>query len=319
MLRFIWAVAALVCISMVMGSVYILGSPNGVNSLVGPGSLIERVSARLPFVDKLLCLPLPQPLEPFDALDKNSFKQWIPAVRFVTNPEQLSVDEGIDGGSSLRQRFTPSEKGSLRVVAAINLEPSSVYELEQSIMFEEGFDWGGEVESGKFGFGLAGGSAPTGGTVANDGFSARLLWKGHGDGTASPGAYLYSVDRDQNPPYGDEFEFSDYKIPTEQWFKITMRLLTNSDLEKNDGVFQVWIDGQLFFERKSIQWQSDGASPVIDQILYSSFHGGNSERWSPENVVYSRVANICIFKDRQEAEEEPATDESEDSEERADS
>jgi len=315
MLKFLWAVAALVCISMSMGSVYILRSPDGVDSLIGPGSLIERVSARLPFVDKLLCLPLPKPAEPFDSLDKDDFKQWIPAVRFVTNPEQLSVDDGIDGGSSLRQRFMPSEKGSLRVVAAINLEPGSVYELEQSIMFEEGFDWGGEIESGKFGFGLAGGSAPTGGTVANDGFSARLLWKGHGDGTASPGAYLYSVDRNQNLPYGDEFEFSDYKIATGRWFKVTMRLLTNSDLEKNDGVFQVWIDGQILFERKNIQWQSDGASPVIDQILYSSFHGGNTEQWSPDNVVYSRVTDICIFKDRQK---ESSTDESEESDVRTD-
>ena len=298
MRRLIIAVSVVILVCIIGGSVYALRKPSAFDNVIGPGSLTESFLAKFPFVDKVTCLGLPDSKESFDTLDKEIFKRWMPHLRYVLNPEELSVDSGLGGQRALRQRFTPSDKGSLRVVASINLALANTYEVEQSIMFEPGFDWGGEVESGKFGFGFAGGSAPTGGNVADDGFSARLLWKGNGDGTASAGAYVYSVDRTQNLPYGDEFIFPDFTIQPGDWFQVKLRLTTNSGHEQNDGVLQVWINDKLLFDRKGIRWQSNGEQPMIDQVLYSSFHGGNTDQWSPENVVYARVSDMCVFKDR---------------------
>lgn len=294
------ALSALLC-PFALGSVYAIRHPGTMNNVIGPGSIVERALARLPFVDKVLCLGFPQHSIPFDSMDKAMLKQWIPNLRYVTNPEQLAVTSSAEDQSSLRQRFVPSDRGSLRVVLSTNLKPSNSYEVEQSVMFEPNFDWGGEVESGKFGFGFAGGSAPTGGTIADDGFSARLLWKGNGDGTASAGAYLYSVDRTQNLPYGDEFVFPNFTIPTGEWFNVKIRLTVNSLPEASDGQFQVWINEELEFDRRGIQWQSADKQPVVDQVLYSSFHGGNTDQWSPENVTHAQVKDVCVYKKREEA------------------
>ena len=100
-----------------------------------------------------------------------------------------------------------------------------------------------------------------------------------------PGAYVYSVDRTQNLPFGDEFVFPDFTIPIGEWFQAKMRLTTNSSLDTNDGQIQVWLNDKLLFERSGIQWQSKGHQLLIDQVLNSSFHGGNTSQWSLQDVV----------------------------------
>ncbi|ASJ74546.1 polysaccharide lyase [Granulosicoccus antarcticus] len=295
--------SSLLCLAL--GSVYAVRHPHIADNVVGPGSLLESALAKLPFVDKAMCVGLPRSPMPFDVINKTTLEQWVPSLRYTTNPQHLSIDTGPKGHPALRQRFIPSERGSFRVVASINLEPRRSYEVEQSVMFEPGFQWGSEVESGKFGFGFAGGSAPTGGKVENDGFSVRLMWKGNYDGSASVGAYVYSVDRTMNLPYGDEFVFPDFTIPTGDWFQVKMRLTTNSSHEASDGQLQVWINDKLLFDRSGIQWQSEGEQPVIDDLLFSTFHGGNTAQWSPQNVVYARFSDICVFKTDAPTPEEP--------------
>jgi|GEM_PF-3070694 len=274
-----------------------------VDQMVGPGSLLERTLAKTPFADKVLCLRLPDSPVEFGVIDDASLKAWVGPLRYTTNPNLLAVVDGPEDRPALRQRFVPSSRGSERVVASMNLPPRRTYEVEHSAYFEPGFQWGGEVESGKFGFGLAGGSAPTGGKIADDGFSARFIWKGKGDGTASVGVYVYSVDRTQNLPYGDEFELPGFTISPGEWFRAKMRLTTNSELSAKDGKIEIWIDDELLFERDGIQWQSAGEGPAIDQVQFSSFHGGNTDQWSPADEVHARFADMCVYKNREELPE----------------
>ena len=247
--------------------------------------------------DKYSCIRLPKEVTPFDSLDSEELRTLNPNLRFIVNANHLSVvHDQLKNINVLRQRFVPSDKGSERVVAALEIKPRITYELKQKVLFENDFNWGVDAQSGKFGFGFGGGTAPSGGKVSDDGFTARLAWRGHGDGTATVAVYLYSADRTQNLPYGDEFEVSDFTIPVSEWIDISLRVTANSDIEANDGSISVRINDEIKLERNGIQWQSAGEEPPqIDRLLFSTFHGGNSSAWSPPEVVYARFSNACLF------------------------
>lgn len=239
------------------------------------------------------CLEIPSVTSSFGDVTKSSMEEWIPDLHYIVNPKYLSIHD--DGNKlSLRQKFEPSSNGSPRVLASINMYGHRTYELTQSLFFEEGFDWGGEVESGKIGFGLAGGSAPTGGTLQKDGFTARLTWKGNGDGSASLGVYLYSSDRTQNLPYGDVLLIEGRDIPIGEWFKAKLVVTLNSSFGSSDGSLSLSMNDDVLIWNNNIQWQSQGHSLVVDKLLYSSFYGGSTSAWAPDYTTYARVSDICL-------------------------
>jgi len=244
--------------------------------------------------EKVMCVYVPKEKISFDVIDAAMVKRWNRSLRYVVNPNNLSITDK-QSEYALRQRFVPSEEGSERVTGAFRIENRTTYELKQSILFEEGFDWGGNSESGKFGFGLGGGSAPSGGKTDKDGFTVRLAWYGQGDGTATANLYTYSVDRTQNLPYGDLLSISNFIVPVGEWFEVAMRVSMNSELDVADGSLSVLINDELMFERNNIHWQSEGEKPSIDRLIYSTFHGGNTPDWTPDETVYAQFSNICLY------------------------
>ena len=242
------------------------------------------------------CISLPNETLGFDQVNEEHLKAWIPSLRYVINTQDLSIDTSTEGKPALRQRFIPSPLGSVRVSAASNIEPSKTYELSQSIFFEPGFDWGGIRETGKIGFGLGGGSSPSGGSTETDGFTARLIWEGNNDGTAKFGAYLYSADRSHNLPYGDVFLVDDFEIPTGEWLDVTLVVTMNSSLEEADGSLAIMIDDEVRLERDGILWQSSGELPMIDRLSLASFYGGGTSDWSPEFTTFAKIRNVCYSK-----------------------
>ena len=107
--------------------------------------------------------------------------------------------------------------------------------------------------------------------------------------------YLYSADRSLNLPYGDLIEIPNFIIPVGEWFDMTIRLTVNSEHSLADGSISVHVNDKLLLERENIQWQSAGDKPVINRLIFSSFHGGNSTAWSPSKIVYARFANACLY------------------------
>ena len=257
-------------------------------------AVTQKLSNRLGISGKHMCFYLPNDSTAFEEIDLEQLQAWNKSVRYAINPNNLSVASAAEG-SALRQRFNPSEDGSERVVINDALEERGTYELRQRIFFEEGFEWGGDAKSGKFGFSLGGGSAPTGGSTDKDGSTARLAWIGHEDATTSAALYLYSADRSLNLPYGDLIEIPNFIIPVGEWFDMTIRLTVNSEHSLADGSISVHVNDKLLLERENIQWQSAGDKPVINRLIFSSFHGGNSTAWSPSKIVYARFANACLY------------------------
>lgn len=239
------------------------------------------------------CVSLPNKSLEFNQVSRKIFSDWTSSHRYVINTQNLSIDTSSPGKPAIRQRFIPSPEGSIRVSAAADLEPARTYEVNQTILFESGFDWGGIRETGKIGFGLGGGSSPSGGSIDTDGFTARLIWEGNNDGTAKLGAYIYSADRSHNLPFGDVFLVDDFEIPTEKWLDITLVVTANSSVDKADGTLAIWIDNKLRLQRDNILWQSSGEPPMVDRLSLASFYGGNSSDWSPAHTTYAQIRDIC--------------------------
>ncbi|MGQ7846325.1 polysaccharide lyase [Granulosicoccus sp. 3-233] len=241
------------------------------------------------------CLQMPRENLDFGVLNVDSIEQWsgLEDWQFMTNTDYLALGLDENGPAYLRQKLEPTHKGSIHVVGKGVLAPSRTYSITQSVYLEPDFDWGGKNEGGKLGFGLGGGSTPTGGNLYQDGFSARLMWRGNKDGTARLAVYAYSSDRNQNLPYGDDYPLQDFEVPVGEWFKITMEVTSNSSTGASDGAVRVWANDQLKLYRDNIHWQAAGSQPVVDHIMFATFHGGNSSSWAPDHTVFARFSSVC--------------------------
>ena len=241
------------------------------------------------------CLQLPDtPSSRGDIVD-DDIERWINIKNweFITNSVYLSTDFTADGHAYLQQKLQPTEKGSVRVVGRGELIAARTYSLTQSLYLKKGFDWGAQNEGGKLGFGLGGNTSPTGGDTRNDGFSARLMWRGNGDGSARLVVYAYTADRNQNLPYGDDYILKDFQVPVGEWFTVTLEVTANFTTKRTDGSIRAWVNDDLKLQRNGIHWQSEGPEPLVDRLLYATFHGGNDPTWSPDQAVYARFKSVC--------------------------
>lgn len=241
------------------------------------------------------CAKIPDKSFEFGNVSAADIDRWLALdnLLFAINTRHLAIGLKETGEGYIRQRLIPTQEGSTQVSARGELAPATSYRLTQSFYLESGFDWGGKNEGGKLGFGLGGNTAPTGGMIDKDGFSARIMWRGQGDGSARFSFYIYSSDRSQNLPYGDDYIIEDYSIPIGEWVDVTMEVTTNSAISKFDGSFRVWINNQLKLDQRSIQWQAKGSKPAVDRLLYTTFHGGGDSTWSPATSVFVRTSSIC--------------------------
>ena len=238
------------------------------------------------------CLKLPNRNINFGKIRAFFWKWRLPDYRFSQGLEYLSNRKLKPDSPSLRHKYEPSDIGSDRVIIDSELAPYSSYRLVQSFFFEPGWDWGGDpYEGGKLGFGLGGGTLPSGGAVDSEGFTARLMWRGNNDGTGRLVVYSYAADRDGE--YGKDLLLGDFEAPVGQWIDVALELNANSKTTASDGSVKAWVDGELVLDEQDIGWQLAGDTPVIDAIFYSSFYGGNDASWAPGHTTYVRVKDIC--------------------------
>jgi hypothetical protein len=140
------------------------------------------------------------------------------------------------------------------------------------VRFAPGFDF---VRGGKLP-GLVGGSHPTGGRPADDGFSARLMWRT--GGAVVQYVYYphqsttYGVDRPYLSSTGGPARFQ-----PGVWHRVEHRLVMNTPGQAN-GVLQAWIDGQLALDERDRVWRLD-TTVHIDALYFSTFFGGNDPSW----------------------------------------
>ena len=253
-----------------------------------------QVSAINPNLPPVQCLQFPsQPLG-INEVSSNNWRNWVSPLRLRYSQlnEFVEVNEAF-GKNSMRITMEPASNGTARVGAAADLPSRTAYRLSQSIFLEPGYEWGRRFEGGKLGFGLGGGSAPTGGQIQTDGFTARFIWRGNKDGTAHMAVYSYASDRTQNPPYGDDHPLAGFNVPVGEWFDLVLEVTANSEIDKADGTLKAWANGQQLVNLDNVHWQSSGNKPAIQQLSFASFYGGGTIEWAPLKTTYLRIADVC--------------------------
>jgi hypothetical protein len=181
-----------------------------------------------------------------------------------------------DRGQSLRVLYPggsvgPSQGGAQFLVKL----PGDHDELYCSyrVRFAPGFDF---VRGGKLP-GLVGGSHPTGGKPADDGFSARLMWRPGG------AAVQYVYYPRQTTTYGVDLA---YVVPSSGaparfqpgvWHHVVHHIVMNAPGQAN-GVLQAWFDGALALDLHDRVWRLD-ATVHVDALYFSTFFGGNDPSW----------------------------------------
>lgn len=241
------------------------------------------------------CLALPSKSLPSESVSKKNLQRWLDEkVNYVDGVEYLELKQE-NSQNYLRQTLIPADNGSPRVGINANLElhTHSTYRISQQVFLEPGFDWGRKFQGGKIGFGLGGGSSPSGGQLKKDGFTARFIWRGNGDGTARMAVYSYAADRSQKLPYGDDHPLDGFDVPVGEWFNLMMEVTVNSDLETADGELKAWANGEKLLDLKNIHWQSEGEEPGIQKLIYSTFYGGGTIDWAPLQTTYIRFSDVC--------------------------
>ena len=178
------------------------------------------------------------------------------------------------------RKFCP-QKGGVQWKASI--KPKNEYFLEYKVKFKKNFEW---VKGGKLP-GLAGGSTPTGGHVKKDGFSSRYMWR-------ADGVYeLYLYWSGQSDKYGDMIRPGcDFKKGV--WHNLKQYISLNTPGQEN-GAIKLWFDGEEIYSRQNFKFRLKEASWQIDYFLFSTFYGGNSMDWAPENDNFIKFTDFRIY------------------------
>ena len=227
----------------------------------------------------------------FDAHPTGSYemrifrRDW--ANAFLGKFRQRAAITAEPKGKSLRVIYPKGSLGPNEGGGAFRerLASRQSYRLSYRVLFEKGFDFrrGGKLP------GLGGGKANTGGEKpTGDGWSARYMWSEGG----KLGLYLYHLD--QKTKYGERFELKAKALPG-KWIKLSQVVRVNAP-GKADGRIQVWIDGQLGLDRKSLRLRGKVEPEValVDQFMFSTFHGGSTRKWAPTRDSHARFDDFVL-------------------------
>jgi hypothetical protein len=165
----------------------------------------------------------------------------------------------------------------------LSLKPGKEYILEYRIRFDGDFPFtrGGKIP------GLAGGNTPTG-CVSTDpnGFSARMMWRTNGQLVA----YLY--DQNQGGDCGNNIT-TNLNFKGSQWYSMKERVRLNTG-RNNNGILQIWVDGNMVINRSNIQYMAETATNRINSVLFHSFFGGSTQAWAPSRTCSISFAEVYV-------------------------
>ncbi len=180
------------------------------------------------------------------------------------------------------------------------------------IRFEDDTDF---VQGGKLP-GFIGGTGPTGcvNVTGQDGFSARLGWRGFGaiDGadpllTAAPKqthivSYLYHMDKpgncgDTRNWYYNNDAADRVTIGPGKWYQIECRVKINTP-GVADGLIQAWIDGVQVQDIRNMRWRDTGGFIWVSGFYFSVFYGGGEFHRPVNKNEYFYFDDFVISKSR---------------------
>jgi len=221
--------------------------------------------------------------ENFDQNDKSTFCQKLLKDSHVS----LVKNAGPDGSDAIRVAYVPCNRGSERVVARCPL-PSAMDEatLSFDVCFDREFVW---AKGGKL-HGLGPKFPITGGAEREpEGWSARVMFKEAGHCAT----YLY--DQNKTKTYGIGNLSDKCVFQPGQWHRVVLHVRLNRP-GKEDGSSQIFVDGHEVVKTDGVMFRADGGKDtMIHNFLFSTFHGGSTEDWSPRNPRGEPITVFALF------------------------
>lgn len=215
------------------------------------------------------------------------------AAHLLEHPKiTLAEGGGVDGSNGIRVAYVGGDMGSERVVTAYPLSDKVTFaKLSFDVYFEDDWQW---VRAGKL-HGVGPKNRVTGGRDKQpDGWSSRMMWIKDGGATN----YLYDQDKDHKYGKGDR---TDGPVMAKgRWHHIDFETKLNDPGQAN-GEARMYVDGQLVCEDTAVEFRGvDGEDTLIQNMLFSTFHGGNDPSWAPRDengdyaTVHARFDNFVV-------------------------
>lgn len=167
----------------------------------------------------------------------------------------------------------------------VKLPEATEYTLSYKIKFEQGFDF---AKGGKLPGLTSGGSKFTGGNHPDngEGWSARFMWRAQG----SAEVYLYYVDMASK--WGEGLPLDNVTFKPGQWYEITQRIQVNEKDQHNAAIY-AWVDDKLVMKKTNFRLRI-GKQGLINCFYFSTFFGGNTRDWVPQNDSFIRFDDFVI-------------------------
>ncbi|MEO0510462.1 MAG: polysaccharide lyase [Verrucomicrobiota bacterium] len=226
----------------------------------------------------------------FDGNHFNRFEERAMKERNVT----LVEGSGTDGSAAILVAYVGSELGSERVTFKYPLSKAvSQATLSFDVRFEEDFQWrrGGKLH------GLGPLKPVTGGQERRpDGWSARMMFED--DGKVS--TYLY--EQKHRWRWGARKQTVNPVFDAGKWHHVVLQVSLN-DPDQSNGMVSIRIDEHEVARVSKVRFRGKGGSEtLIQQLLFSTFHGGHSEKWAPVDdsgqltTVYAWFDNFSVVE-----------------------
>lgn len=208
---------------------------------------------------------------------------------------KIAKDSGPDGSDALRVTYEGYERGSKRVVIREKFKKSV---KEATLIFDVYFEPGFQFTYGGKLHGLGPSKPITGGGVMKpEGWSARSMFKEEG----KISAYLYKQNKDSKWGVGKKTEKPAFTPG--QWHRVMIHVKVNSTPETADGFADYYIDGKRVISEQGAQFRAKGGkATLINQFLFSTFHGGNKPKWAPKDKdgnytkVFARFDDFLVIE-----------------------
>lgn len=234
--------------------------------------------------------PDPILIETFDSPDSTGL------YTALVNHQHLSIEngKGVDGSPALKATYVGNEQGSERIVVTFPLPGRAwTYSLCYDVRFDNDFQF---VKGGKI-MGLGPDNQITGGhPMTPGGWSARSNFGE--DATAR--TYLYA--QNKTGKWGVGLASRAGLFTKQRYHTVCLQVDLNVPAEALNGSARIFVDGNLVVDHKGIQYRSaEGDSTLISQILFETFHGGNSASYAPRDemgnftTVHAYFDNIAVY------------------------
>lgn len=206
-------------------------------------------------------------------------------------------NEGVGGSKALKVTYRGNKRGSKRIVDTYRLaRPLDEATLVFDVKFDEDFQF---LKGGKL-HGLGPNDRATGGDeVKPINWSVRAMWR-----EKSLESYVYCQNKDtrwgQKPDRKIDFEFE-----TGRYYSVAIYTKLNDPVDKANGCVRIYVNGKTVAEDHNIQFRAEaGDHTRITHLLFSTFHGGDSESWAPKEQdgefadVHAYFDNFAVYEGR---------------------